>query len=282
MARIDCKQAMSTSRHPQTDGQTERANRTLKEMLRSYVNGKQNDWDEFLAPLEFAYNNARQASTGHTPFFLNYGRHPAANWSLHPGATSQVPAALEFVRRIDEAIGEAKASIQRAQVSQSHDANRRRRSLHFQVGEEVMMATANLPSTTGLQPRWIGPFKVTQVVSANAYRLDFPSHIKLHPVINVSQLKPYSRASQSEFPGRPITRPPPLNISDSNADEEYEVEAILGHRMQRRRNRASQREFLIKWKGYPNYDATWEPEQNLTNARDVLDGYKQMQPDLKS
>ena len=57
MKRIGCHQAMSTARHPQTDGQTERANCTLKEMLRSYVNHKQNDWDEYLAPLEFTYNN---------------------------------------------------------------------------------------------------------------------------------------------------------------------------------------------------------------------------------
>ncbi len=55
MKRIHCQQAMSTPRHPQTDGQTERTNRTLKEMLRFYVNARQDDWDQYLAPLEFAY-----------------------------------------------------------------------------------------------------------------------------------------------------------------------------------------------------------------------------------
>ena len=104
MKRIGCHQAMSTARHPQTDGQTERANRTLKEMLRSFVNHRQDDWDEYLAPLKFAYNNHRQASTGHSPFYLNYGQHRSANWSVQSAATSQIPAAMEFIEKIDEAM----------------------------------------------------------------------------------------------------------------------------------------------------------------------------------
>ncbi len=279
-ARIGCHQAMSTAHHPQTDGQTERANRSLKDMLRCYVNSKQNDWDEYLAPLEFAYNNAQQSSTGHSPFFLNHGRHPCANWSIRPTATSQVPAALEFVDKIEEAVQQAQAAIQRAQASQSHYANRRRRDLSFQVGEEVMLSTANLPKVTGLQPRWVGPFKIKKVISANAYRLELPANMKIHPVINVSQLKPYRRSPDEAFPDRPNTRPPPLKVFE-NDDEEYEVEEILGHRMQRkRRGQPLLKEYLIKWKGYPTYDATWEPESHLDSALDILQQYKKDQPDL--
>jgi len=65
---------MSTAYHPQTDGQTERSNRTLEEMLRSRVNFAQNDWDQHLAAAELAVNNAQQASSGFSPFYLNTGR----------------------------------------------------------------------------------------------------------------------------------------------------------------------------------------------------------------
>jgi hypothetical protein len=65
--------AMSTTFHPQTDGQTERANRTLEDMLRSFVSYQQNDWDQLLAAAEFACNNAPNASTGMSPFCVNYG-----------------------------------------------------------------------------------------------------------------------------------------------------------------------------------------------------------------
>ena len=65
--QLGTKTAMSTAFHPQTDGQTERLNRTLEEMLRAYVTYKQDQWDEYLPAAEFAYNNSKQASTGFTP-----------------------------------------------------------------------------------------------------------------------------------------------------------------------------------------------------------------------
>ena len=68
------KLSMSTAFHPQTDGQTERSNRTLEQMLRNWVNYKQDDWDEHLAAAEFACNNAKQTSIGVTPFFANTGQ----------------------------------------------------------------------------------------------------------------------------------------------------------------------------------------------------------------
>jgi len=73
---------MSTSHHPQTDGQTERANCTIEDMLRAYVAPHQSDWDEHLIAAEFAYNNSVQGSTGFTPFYLNHGRHPHTPLSL--------------------------------------------------------------------------------------------------------------------------------------------------------------------------------------------------------
>ena len=68
--------ALSTAYRPQTDGQSERANRTIEEILRAYVNDKHTDWDERLSAAEFAYNNAPSASSGKSPFYLNYGYHP--------------------------------------------------------------------------------------------------------------------------------------------------------------------------------------------------------------
>jgi hypothetical protein len=66
---------MSSSFHPQIDGQTERANRTL-EMFRHYVGCRQDDWCDKLAYMEFAYNSAKSKTTGQTPFILNYGQEP--------------------------------------------------------------------------------------------------------------------------------------------------------------------------------------------------------------
>ena len=71
---------MSTAFHPETDGQTERQNRTLEEYLRSYINFEQDNWDELLVTAEIAYNNSVHISTNYTPYYLNSGQHP--NFSM--------------------------------------------------------------------------------------------------------------------------------------------------------------------------------------------------------
>ena len=84
--RIGTRLALGSAYHPQTDGQTERTNRILEDMLRAYVDNHQDDWDEYLMTAEFAYNNSVQSSTGHTPFYLNSGQHP------HMPLTAALPA----------------------------------------------------------------------------------------------------------------------------------------------------------------------------------------------
>ncbi len=93
---------MSTPYHAQTDGQTERINRWLEDALRAYVNAQQEDWDQKLASLEFAYNDKVQASTGFTPFYLNTGRHPRTPASLlnRKGMRVVAPKAAVFVARL--------------------------------------------------------------------------------------------------------------------------------------------------------------------------------------
>ena len=76
------KLAMSTANHPQSDGQTERANRTIIEMLRNYCGTHGGRWDHHLIAMEFAYNDSVSPSTGFTPFYLNYGQHPRVPTAL--------------------------------------------------------------------------------------------------------------------------------------------------------------------------------------------------------
>ena len=73
---------ISTAFHPQTDGQTERTNRQLEQVLRHYVNAQHTNWDELLAIAEFSINSHVSAATGFTPFFLDTGMHPRIPLSL--------------------------------------------------------------------------------------------------------------------------------------------------------------------------------------------------------
>ncbi|KAG2967021.1 hypothetical protein PC120_g27013 [Phytophthora cactorum] len=67
--------SMSTADHPQTDGQTERVNRVLGDLLKSYAHSFQ-QWSDCLPMAEFAIKSSVHASTGHTPFYVNAMRHP--------------------------------------------------------------------------------------------------------------------------------------------------------------------------------------------------------------
>lgn len=75
-ALVGTKLKMSSAYHPQTDGSTERANRTVTQMLRQCIDAKQKDWVSKLPAIEFAINSARSESTGYAPFFLNTGMMP--------------------------------------------------------------------------------------------------------------------------------------------------------------------------------------------------------------
>ena len=89
--RYDVEHLPSTAYHPQTDSQTEIMNRVLEDCLRTYVSADQYDWDRNIPMVEFAINDSVNSSTGHTPFFLNYARHPHTPLSLQFPQRRQAP-----------------------------------------------------------------------------------------------------------------------------------------------------------------------------------------------
>ncbi|CAG8622037.1 7437_t:CDS:2 [Paraglomus occultum] len=190
---IGTKLAMFTAFHPQTDGQTERMNHTLEEMLRAYSIYKQNTWDEYLPAVKFAYNNSKQASTGFTPFELDCGQHPNTPASLASNKLNHVLAAEDFINHWNNMIKIAKDTL--------------------------------IP-TRKLSPKYLGPYTISAKISSTSYRLDLPSTLKIHPVFHVSMLKPYQQFEEfnREAP------PQPIIIPESN-EAKYEVEQILDKRL---------------------------------------------------
>ena len=76
-ALLGIQSNLSTTYHPETDGQTERTNQILEQYLRMYINYEQDNWTDLLSLAEFAYNNTPQSTTGTSPFFDNKGYHPS-------------------------------------------------------------------------------------------------------------------------------------------------------------------------------------------------------------
>ncbi|KAJ9507837.1 hypothetical protein QJQ45_019250, partial [Haematococcus lacustris] len=249
---------LSSAYHPQTDGQTERANRTVEDMLRPYVNDHKSDWDQHLAAVEFAYNSSEHVGTGFTPFYLNYGQHPTTPSALLLPPPTLVPSqtAEDFVTSMRNNLTAARSALQRSIDTQKLHADQHRRHEEFEVGDLVLLSCANLNLQTAvnsakLQPRFVGPFKVLAKHSPVSYKLDLPSSMRILPTFHISRLRPY--LSSSSFPERAVELQPSPVIIDGEAY--FTVEAILG----RRWNDAQHAfQYLIKWAGYDDSFNSWE------------------------
>ena len=273
---------MSTGGHPQTDGKAENRQRTANTMLRHYVDFEQDDWDMKLLHATHAINHTRSVSTGLTPFEVMFRRSPrlpmdAALAPLRGDGTppSGVPAAADFLERHRYLWDAARANLLRAQADQKKYADRHRREERYQIGDEVLLSTKVLTlvqdpgsrRAAKLTARFVGPLRITKVVNDNAYELELPPQLRIHPVQNISKLRRYRR-SPAEFRGRPepVDRPPP-DCEDPAGGEVFDVERIIA---QRRVGRGTQ--YLVKWLGYPNEDCSWEPSRNL----DVSGAYRRV------
>ena len=240
---------MSTANHAQTDGQTERANRTIEDMLRAYVSPFQNDWDKFLVPVEFAYNDSVQASTGQSPFFLEYGYHPRSPLSTVVSAdpATRDASASAFVSRMRQLIESARTALRAAQERQAKYADQHRRDFEFYVGDRVLLSASHLRvrhavnAVNKLAPLFYGPYEVVEVISRVAYRLKLPPHFRIHPVIHISHLKAFN--TDEDPASTRVVDPPPTEIIDGN--EHFPVEAFLD-----RRYSGTRTQFLVKWEGY--------------------------------
>ena len=256
----------STAFHPQTDGQTERVNRVLEDMIRHYVMGMDGhlDWDLHLSAAEFAINNSFHVSIGTTPFRLNYGRDPRLPLSLFSGiGPPRVPAAAAFADRMATGLVAAKKHLQAAQQRQKRYADLHRREVSFTVGDQVLLSTANIhlrhtddtSTSNKLLPRWVGPFPVVKTVGSVAYKVDLPASWKIHPVFHVSLLKPY------RSDGR-VQPPQPLVV---DGELYFFIEKILDHRVVQQ-GRRTVREYFLQWKGYGPVHNSWEPEKLVAES----------------
>jgi len=285
---LDTQLHMSTGGHPQTDGKAENRQRTANTMLRHYVDFEQDDWDDKLVQATHAINHTKSVSTGLTPFEVMFRRAPRLplDAALDPlrraeGGRGDVPAASNFLDRHRYLWDAARSNLLKAQAEQKKQADRHRREERFAVGDDVLLSTRDLtlaadgvagrPRAAKLTSRFVGPLKITRIINDNAYELQLPPQLRIHPVQNISKLRRYVH-SPERFPGRPQpnSRPPP-DLEDASAGEQYHVERILAQRGQNRR-----REYLVKWLGYPNEDCSWVARRDL-NCPDLLAEYEDRQ-----
>ncbi|GKD36406.1 putative reverse transcriptase domain-containing protein [Tanacetum coccineum] len=186
---------MSTTYHPETNKKNERAIQTLKDMLCACVIDFGKGWVDHLSLVEFSYNNSYHASIKAAPFEALYGqkcRSPVC-WSEVGQVQLTGP---DLVRETSEKIIQIKQRMQTALDRQKSYADKKRKSMDFQVGDKVMLKVSpwkrvvHFRKRGKLNPRYVGPFKVLEKVRAIAYKLKLPQELsRVHNTFHVSNLK---------------------------------------------------------------------------------------------
>ncbi|CAH9084460.1 unnamed protein product [Cuscuta epithymum] len=242
----------STAYHPQTDGQTEVVNRCLETYLRCLTGRKPKQWSQWLHWAEYWYNTNYHIALKQTPYKALFGLDPPA---IVKGDVTLT--AVEEVSRLtaqrNAMLEELKMNLARAQNLMKQQADKHRRNIQLEVGDQVYLKIQpyKLKSLAKrvnqkLSPRYYGPFEIIEKINSVAFKLQLPDDSKIHPVFHVSLLKKVI-APTTQF------QPLPKCLS-----EEMELQVIPEAVMDSRVNQAGNVEVLIHWKNLPSFEDSWE------------------------
>ncbi|XP_022148918.1 uncharacterized protein LOC111017468 [Momordica charantia] len=230
---------ISSSYHPQTNGQTKRFNSVLEEYLRHFIDARQKNWIQMLDVAQLCFNCQKSTTTGRTPFEIVCGRQPVLPHVVDHPYVGKSPQAYNFTKEWCQSIEVAQAYLEKASKHMKKWADKKRRPLEFQAGYQVLVKLR-------------------------------PEQLRFQ-VIHVSNLKPYHQDTVDPTRNE-ITRP--AIMLTNKVDKE--VESILAERTRRVESpRRDIQEFLVKWKGLPDEEIRWEHTEDLKTTVAAIEEFEQ-------
>jgi len=257
-------QSMSSAYHPETDEQSEIANKSIITILRSKLLAQGLDWLAALPSVQVAINTGIDASRDASPHTLCIRFTP----KFEKGVI--VPAASLHPDMISNALWDSvKTKLVRSCVAMTQQANKRRHpSPQYQVGDLVKISSSCFPKDTQfnkLEPVFMGPYKLLRCIpEMDNYTVEIPFAPSGAMTVHTSLLAPWLGNSDEKFPSRTHTLPGPVT-ADATAPR-YKVERLLKHR-----TRKDKLQFLVKWLGYGHEHNSWQNREDID--KDVLRTY---------
>ena len=267
--RLGITHALTTAYHPQSNGQTERANQEVERHLRLFTNSRQDDWVRYLPTAEFVLNSRRHSAHQMAPFEVMYGYCP--DFTVPAGPPTKFPALNLRLKHLQESRKEAEAALREEKRAMKQAFEMGKMAPHiFVPGQKVWLSAKDISLTAPsrkLAVCQLGPYTIAERTGELTYRLILPPTMRQHPVFHVDRLSPWEGNDvQGQHP------PPPDPIQVDN-DLEYEVEEILDSRKYR-----NQLQYLIKWQGYNQGHNSWEPSTNLTHCSELIKSFHDKHP----
>jgi transposase InsO family protein len=287
---LNSRKITITPHNPQHNGQVERFNHTLVNMLSIYVDKDQSNWDQHINVCQFAYRSAVNASTGYSPFYLLYGREPHypldAMLKRREYWENESDYVSVLIQRLTLAQDIARAQLLRRQERLASETEDRQYHIDYALGDKVWF---HIPDrvrglTNKLRSRWY-LYSVVERLSLVNYRIvrHLADGTEDSRVVNVRKLKPHTEPSILSRLAQELQCTPEVEDvmehyqqlqgeggDDIEQEDEYEVEAILG-----RRQRRDRVQYLVKWKGYEVKESTWEPADHLIHAGSIVAEYEE-------
>src|SRR6266403_665187 len=216
-------------------------------------------WVDWLALATAVHNNRINTTTGLSPSQILLGYNPTLNLeeSLETTNTLVETRSKVLEQNHKNTIWALNKSSDQSGLPPSQ----------YKLGQLVWLDATHLKlphQKAKLTPKHLGPFKITKEISPVAYQLALPINWRIHNIFHASLINPYHKMAVH---GPNFTRPPPNLIKE---EEEFKVERIVAHRMF---GRSKCLQYLIKWKGYPKSDNSWEPADQV-HAPDLVKHYQ--------
>jgi len=145
---------------------------------------------------EFSFNNKMHTATKMSQFQVNYGREPRMGFDIRKKGKNE--KAEEFVREIKERHEEARAALVKSQEEMKRQADRSRKETEeYKIGDRVLINIKDFSAKLmkramkKLMEKFIGPCVVRNIVSENMVKLELPTSLRIHPVVNVRRIVKY-------------------------------------------------------------------------------------------
>ena len=226
---------------------------------------RQKDWPEWLASAEFAVNNKTHTTTKVLLFMANYRRELRMEGDIRK--KGKVESVTEFVKKMKKVHEEAGAALWKTQEEMKRYVDRNRKEIEkWKKGDRILLSTKDLVfkerPTKKLTERYVGPYVIEKVVSTNAVKLRLPSSMRIHLVVNVSQIVQYKEQvkGQRKEEGKPV---------EIEGIQEWEVEKILNKKKIR-----GVEKYLVQWKGFTAEEDIWERKENLRSTEEALEEFE--------